>query len=331
MSSENKEFGTEVSYILDFVRSWKPSRVLEVGCNFGRELKAIEGLTQIYGVDKDPENIKKAKSYVPTGTFKVAEGESLPFEDNFFDLVYTDGCLSHNPPEKVAKILSEIVRVGKGHILTIEYLGTRQSADTYSNCKKTAWIHDYDRLYFPLKVDIYFNQRISSGLDVYQIILSRKMNRFEDKSIILNDRIKSIVSDLMKRGAGAKGNEVSNLELEIANLEGQIVETDAELTRLGEGRTNLISERDILKARWEDFSRKAVEKRLGELKETGEQLRSEVSNAKASSEQGDKEIKGELQELNKVTESKYLELSDTLKQISSDSKEILDTLKRIFR
>ena len=122
---KNEEPSPESQVLVDFVETLKPKKTLEVGCNWGRELKLLEGKTQLYGIDFNPLMISQARKFLKKAEFKVAEATEIPYPDNFFDLVYTDGLLSHVPPENVEKAISEIIRVSKKHCLLIEYLGTQ--------------------------------------------------------------------------------------------------------------------------------------------------------------------------------------------------------------
>lgn len=172
----------EFKYIFDIVCSGRPAKTLEVGCNWGRECKSIEFLTQVYGVDRDVEKIQKAITYVPYGIFKVASGEALPFADNTFDLVYSDGCLCHNPQEIVLKIIDEMRRVSRGKVVIMEYLGTRVSSNylSFSNVKKGVWIHDYDTLLIGGIDDVITSKKIVVGLDQFSfMILSKNLPNFQ--------------------------------------------------------------------------------------------------------------------------------------------------------
>lgn len=88
--------------------------VLDIGCHSGtftiRILKKIKS-REIYGVDISPAAINLIKKRIPYGHFEVANAESLPYKNHFFDAVYCLEVLEHvdNP----ADVLSEIKRVLK--------------------------------------------------------------------------------------------------------------------------------------------------------------------------------------------------------------------------
>jgi SAM-dependent methyltransferase len=165
----------EFKFILDFVKKWKPTRVLELGCNVGREIKMLEGLVpELYGVDHDAAKIEKAKSYVPSATFDVAEAGQLPYSDDFFDCVFSSGgILSKNVPEKVLPIINEALRVSRGRFVICEYLGTRMTPDpnVYQNCKANTWVHDYDTMLAGLPHDTQLSTEVVVGFDKFRVMV----------------------------------------------------------------------------------------------------------------------------------------------------------------
>jgi len=164
----------ETDVLVDFVKQIKPKAVLEVGCNYGRELKLLEDLTNVYGIDINEKQINKAQKYIPTGTFTVANGLKIPYDDNTFDLVYTVGCLSHNKETKVEGILDELLRTSTSYVLTIEWIGTKTSPTTYGNCKENTWVHDYEKLWALKNVKVCFNRKIPVGADLFHVMLVKK-------------------------------------------------------------------------------------------------------------------------------------------------------------
>ncbi len=165
--------GPETSILLEFVKELKPKKTLEVGCNFGRELSLLKDLTRIYGVDKNPDRVKKAKKVLGVNRIKVGEAQNIPYQNNYFDLVYTDGCLSHN--ESVSEILDELLRVSKNYVLNIEYVGTKLGPTGFGNCKKNTWVHDYEKLWATKDVQVCFSRKVVFGTDMFHVILVKKL------------------------------------------------------------------------------------------------------------------------------------------------------------
>lgn len=167
------EKSPEISVIIDFVKSLQPEFILEVGSNWGRELKHLEGFAKLYGIDISDEKIEKAKSYVK-GTFRVADASQIPYKDNKFDFVYSSGVFAHSSPEKIKSIMDEIFRVSSKYILLVEYMGTRSSRTGIGNCKQNTWVHDYNRLVSVYDIVMKYNEKLFFGTDCFQVLLMKK-------------------------------------------------------------------------------------------------------------------------------------------------------------
>ena len=183
------EPGPEIAFIVDFLQKLKPKKVMEIGCNWGRELKKLEGQALLYGVDSNEKMVELAKQYVK-GKFQKADACCLPYGNSTFGLVYTCGLLSHIPPEKVYEAVTEAVRVSKKYVLFVEYCGTRQSKNNVYNCKKFTWVHDYDRLVSTVNVFAKYNKNVFLGSDLYHVVLLEKP-QVQQKEIITEIREES--------------------------------------------------------------------------------------------------------------------------------------------
>ena len=89
-------------------------RLLEVGCGMGTDLlQFARGGAVCTGVDLTPRSVEvsrhRFKLYGVPGTFLIADGERLPFPENSFDIVYSNGVLHHTPD--TAGAVQEIHRV----------------------------------------------------------------------------------------------------------------------------------------------------------------------------------------------------------------------------
>jgi SAM-dependent methyltransferase len=168
----------EFQYIIDIVKNTKPLRVLECGCNSGSEIVRLVGhCDELYGIDHDAKKIELARLNVPSGKFAIAEADDLPYPDDFFDIVYSSGgVLSKTPPEKCQDIISEMIRVCRGRIVLLEYVGTRQSADpsSYTNAHIGSFIHDYDALLLGGDNDVATSKFVIVGYDKFALVVLRK-------------------------------------------------------------------------------------------------------------------------------------------------------------
>lgn len=91
-------------------------RVLDFGCGAGRLSQALaEHADEVVGLDVSPPMLEQARSFDRSGgrvTFVLGEDPDLrAFEDESFDLVFTERVLQHVPREALETYLTEFVRV----------------------------------------------------------------------------------------------------------------------------------------------------------------------------------------------------------------------------
>jgi ubiquinone/menaquinone biosynthesis C-methylase UbiE len=85
------------------------TRVLDIGCGYGDLLKEVFSRTrQTYGIDPDGEALKKNK-IIRHKT--VGQAETLPYKDNYFDIVVNAWVMEHLSEPK--RVIEEIYRVLK--------------------------------------------------------------------------------------------------------------------------------------------------------------------------------------------------------------------------
>jgi ubiquinone/menaquinone biosynthesis C-methylase UbiE len=91
-------------------------RLLEVGCGMGTDLlQFARGGAICTGVDLTPRSIEISRRHFEVyglpGNFLLTDGERLPFPDESFDVVYSNGVLHHTPD--TAGAVREVHRVLK--------------------------------------------------------------------------------------------------------------------------------------------------------------------------------------------------------------------------
>lgn len=99
---------------------FKDKTVLEIGCGNGETASLLARETRRYiGIDPDEERIREAKENDGTPDFRVGRGETLDFEDAFFDLVLFTLSLHH---QNSSAALNEAFRVlkGNGNLVILE-------------------------------------------------------------------------------------------------------------------------------------------------------------------------------------------------------------------
>jgi len=106
----------EIFSFAQFIR-YHGKRVLEVGIGAGTDfLQWIRAGAEAYGIDLTEESVRNVQQRLSAYGMKaadvrVSDAENLPYQDNFFDLVYSWGVIHHT--ENTIKALEEIIRVAK--------------------------------------------------------------------------------------------------------------------------------------------------------------------------------------------------------------------------
>ena len=125
--------------------------ILEIGCGLGQWLEAFQSLgNKVTGIDIEERYIAFCKKRLDENlvhSLLVEDAKKLPFEDNYFDAVFSYGVLMYVDYEKA---FAEAVRVlkpgGKLHI-TVQGLGY-----PLYRIKIGFWTNDAYRFYFGLNL-----------------------------------------------------------------------------------------------------------------------------------------------------------------------------------
>jgi pseudaminic acid biosynthesis-associated methylase len=120
--------------------------VLEVGCNRGHNLRALQRIlpgTRIAGVEPNNHARSLAAETAPGCDLAAGDAGKLPYPDASCDLVFTAGVLIHVPPEGLDQALTEIHRVARCWILAIEYFAGSDETIHYRGRDDMLWKRDY--------------------------------------------------------------------------------------------------------------------------------------------------------------------------------------------
>jgi SAM-dependent methyltransferase len=107
-----------IEWIADRLAGYGPRSILEVGCGYGKLLRALRHRLDVplSGIDFSPTQLEHARRYLgPEGAIELLLGcaERLPFPDGSFDMVVTSAVILHNPPPAAERIRREILRVAR--------------------------------------------------------------------------------------------------------------------------------------------------------------------------------------------------------------------------
>lgn len=127
----------------------KDIRILEVGCNTGMQLRCLQkiGFTNLYGIELQPYAVEKSKKYTTNINIIQGSGFDIPFKDNYFDLVFTNGVLIHISPSDLNAIMSEMCRCSKSLIWGFEYYNETIKAIDYRGNEDKLWKGDYAKIF----------------------------------------------------------------------------------------------------------------------------------------------------------------------------------------
>lgn len=97
-----------------YTQLW-PRTILDFGCGTG-VTESFMGMyfpdASLFGIDISEESIQFARLSNTAGTtYTTGDGESLPYRDRKFDVIYMNGTMHHIPAEKRFDILCELKRV----------------------------------------------------------------------------------------------------------------------------------------------------------------------------------------------------------------------------
>ena len=127
----------------------KEARILEVGCNTGLQLDGLQrsGFTNLWGIELQEYAVELSKQYTTHVNIVQASGFDIPFKDNFFDLVATNGVLIHIAPADHASIMTEIVRCTRKYVCGWEYFAPTLTEIEYRGNIGYLWKADYSALF----------------------------------------------------------------------------------------------------------------------------------------------------------------------------------------
>lgn len=125
------------------------ARILEVGCNMGTQLLVLQemGFTNLHGIEIQSYALNRAKQRVSHAVLTQASAFAIPYEDQFFDVVFTSGVLIHIAPADLPVAMEQIHRCSKRWIWGFEYYAPETIEVPYRGHTGLLWKTDYARLY----------------------------------------------------------------------------------------------------------------------------------------------------------------------------------------
>ena len=144
----NKEkYRIQEELLLDYLKKIKFSKILELGCGYGRITELIIKNFQVeryVAMDISSYLIEKAKSNpnIKTVQFQVNDITNLSTIENF-DLVISSEALMHVKPEKIKQVIDNIISISDKHVINIDWFDDQVPKIKFGH----NFIHDYKKMY----------------------------------------------------------------------------------------------------------------------------------------------------------------------------------------
>ena len=140
-------------------------KILEAGCNIGNNLRSFPSDYEVFGIDMNEMALEIAKAKFPNFNFKQGSLSKIPFEDNFFDLVFTRGVLIHIHPDDVNDAMKELFRVSKKWVFNLEYFGEDNKMIKWKRGDELLWYRDIEKRWKELGVKVLSSIEIPEKID----------------------------------------------------------------------------------------------------------------------------------------------------------------------
>jgi len=147
----------------------KPGSLLDVGCGAGRLFPLYKGIPRVLAVDFSPSMLMhayKMRSKLGLGNVEIRRFDvrELNRLEESFDLVLSRNVLMHIKPEDMGRTVEGIIKVCRGHVLLIEYIGSPEGLSPHN------YSHNYPVLFSKMKLE--FSKKVDgSSLFLYRKVI----------------------------------------------------------------------------------------------------------------------------------------------------------------
>lgn len=124
--------------------------VLEVGCNAGWNLRAIQQVrpsAELYGVDVNAAAVEESRQAGFEAQHTDALGILALHEAGSIDLVFTAGVLIHVAPIDLEPVMRAIVTTSGRYVLAVEYAADEETEVEYRGHAGKLWKRPFGKLY----------------------------------------------------------------------------------------------------------------------------------------------------------------------------------------
>lgn len=136
--------------LVEFLRNVKFNSLLEVGCNFGKNLKLVSDAfpkKRIAGLDISTTALKEAKEFLKGRNIEFFNSDAIkmPFKDKEFDVVIAGEVLEHVPYDKFHPTLDEFIRITEKYLILISPYQSRANPVAKHLHARHVFIYDYEK------------------------------------------------------------------------------------------------------------------------------------------------------------------------------------------
>lgn len=123
----------ERTFLKNILSQKTKAKILDLGCGTGRFLEFAN-----HGVDLSPRMIEVAQSKFPTTEIREGSVSNIPFEDDYFDLIYSLHVIMHLDPKITADFLAEShKKTNQNGVLIFDFPSKKRR--TLANYKPKNW------------------------------------------------------------------------------------------------------------------------------------------------------------------------------------------------
>lgn len=141
-------------FLVKKISTFRPfSSILEIGCGYGPNLywlaKQFPDI-ELVGIDINPLSIREGNKFLmreAISNVKLIWGkvdELDQFQDKSFDIVFTDALLIYIGPDKIKKVIREMVRISRRALILVElHHEQRESSENLGIYYYGYWLRNY--------------------------------------------------------------------------------------------------------------------------------------------------------------------------------------------
>ncbi|MEO5364481.1 MAG: methyltransferase domain-containing protein [Magnetococcus sp. DMHC-8] len=142
------------AHILRSMQGAPPESILEVGCNLGRNLRALRAVTpaRLFAIEPNQEarKIVLQDQVLEPDHLWDATSAAIPLPDAACDMVFTSTVLIHVHPDDLEHSCREIHRVANRYIVCIEYFADKLEMIPYRGHENKLFKRDFGSYWLDL-------------------------------------------------------------------------------------------------------------------------------------------------------------------------------------